>query len=254
MSAAAHLALLVFIGTHLTQAYVLPEQALHDIPPVEAILVPEPPPSVALPEPELRRLEPTLAPQGQLVTQPAPAPTPPIPAQAAPQKKKKDEDKALAAQPRLAAPNPTPLTVAPLNMAPVLRPPALPPTGVAARPAPGGANDDFTVKPSGQVEGGLRGALRASTVGCENRNTVALNGTEREKCDERVGARGTNAPVIAVGTELNRDKRGGLQSQADLVEAMRKYKQAAPPAGNASTTGQIGELLGAPKPRLGDRP
>ena len=127
MSAAAHLALLVFIGTHLTQAYVLPEQALHDIPPVEAILVPEPPPSVALPEPELRRLEPTLAPQGQLVTQPAPAPTPPIPAQAAPQKKKEDEDKALAAQPRLAAPNPTPLTFAPLNMAPVLRPPALPP-------------------------------------------------------------------------------------------------------------------------------
>ena len=182
------------------------------------------------------------------------APPAPQPAQASPQKKKEDEDKALAAQPRLAAPNPTPLTVAPLNMAPVLRPPALPPTGVAARPAPGGANDDFTVKPSGQVEGGLRGALRASTVGCENRNTVALNGTEREKCDERVGARGTNAPVIAVGTELNRDKRGSLQSQADLVEAMRKYKQAAPPAGNASTTGQIGELLGAPKPRLGDRP
>jgi hypothetical protein len=161
---------------------------------------------------------------------------------------------ALAAQPGLAAPNPATLTVAPLNMAPVLRPPAPPPTGVAARPAPGGANGDFTVKPSGLVEGGLRAALRASTVGCENRNTVALNGTEREKCDERVGARGANAPVIAVGTELNHDKRGSLQSQADLVEAMRMYKQSAPPAGTASTTGQIGEVLGAPKPRLGDRP
>jgi hypothetical protein len=79
------------------------------------------------------------------------------------------------------------------------------------------------VRPSGQVGGGLRGALR-QTVGCENRKAVALNKGERDTCDERAGERGANAPVMPVGTELSRDKRGRMQTQAEINEAMRTYK------------------------------
>ena len=189
-------------------------------------------------------------------TPPAAAPPAPRPAPPAPPKKKEDEDdKPIGrtappeAAPRQAAPNAAPLTVAPLPMAPVPRsatPPGAPSGGGANRPpGPGGANGDFRVRPSGVVEGGLRGALRGSTVGCDHRVGVALNRDERTACDERVGERGANAPAIAVGTELSRDKRGRMQTQTELNEAMRAYKGApATGAGPASTS--------APAPRVRD--
>ncbi len=182
----------------------------------------------------------------------SPDPAPPSPA---PPKKKEDEDDKPIGRtappnvaPRQAAPNAAPLTVAPLPMAPVPRSAAAPgaPSGGGARPAgPGGANGDFRVRPSGVIEGGLRGALRGSTVGCDHRVGVALNRDERTVCDERVGERGAKAPEIAVGTELSRDKRGRMQTQTELNEAMRAYRGAP-----ATNTGPASS--GAPAPRVRD--
>lgn len=180
---------------------------------------------------------------------PAPRPTPP-----APPKKKEDEDDQpigraapLTAAPRQAAPNAAPLTVAPLPMAPVPRSAAAPGApgagGGANRPAgPRGADGDFRVRPSGVVEGGLRGALRGSTVGCDHRTGVALNKDERIVCDERVGVRGANAAPMAVGTELSRDKQGRMQNQADVNEQMRTYKGA--PGTAAGQGPRIRDMIG----------
>jgi len=167
----------------------------------------------------------------------------------------KDKDKPIAratlnAQPRQVAPNaPLPSDVAPLNMAPVPRPAvaaAPPPAGGANRPPVGGANGDFTVRPQGLAPGALRGALRGSTVGCDNRNAVALNKTERTVCDERVGVRGANAPLLPVGTELNRDKQRDLGSQADLANRLREWKGSGVPVGTAAT---VAGTLGRERPK-----
>jgi hypothetical protein len=181
------------------------------------------------------------------------APTLPDPAS---QEDEEDEDRPIArtappnAAPRQVAPSAPPSTVAPLPMAPVPRPanPAGGPAPGGNRPPPpGGANGDFTVRPSGQVGGGLRGALRA-TVGCDNRNAVALNKGERNTCDEKAGERGANAPVMAVGTELSREKRGRMQTQAEINEAMRTYRTAPPSAGaptpQGSTAPRVRDLIG----------
>lgn len=128
-------------------------------------------------------------------------------------------------------------------MAPVPSPAA--PT-TAGRPPIGGANGDFTVRPQGQVSGSLRGALRASTVGCDNRAAVALNKGERTNCDERVGERGANAPFIPVGTELSKARRRELDSQADLNNRMRDWKASGMPTGTAAT---VPGILGAERPK-----
>ena len=187
---------------------------------------------------------------------PRPAPTPPAPAK----KKEEDEDDTpigrtapAAVAPRQAAPNAGPLTVAPLPMAPAPRsaaPAGAPSSGANRPPGPAGANGDFRVRPGGVVEGGLRGALRGSTVGCDHRNGVALNKDERTVCDERVGERGANAKPLAVGTELNRDKLGRMRSQAEINEAMRTYKGSNVPTGTAPTA--AGTLGNSPAPRIRD--
>jgi hypothetical protein len=206
------------------------------------------------------RVNPIVAPTLPEPAPPAVAPPAPQPAPPAPTRKKEedeDEDKPIArtappaAAPRQVAPSAAPSTVAPLQMAPVPRPasPSGAPPGAAGGanrpPPPGGANGDFTVRPSGQVGGGLRGALR-QTVGCENRNAVALNKGERNTCDERAGERGANAPVMAVGTELSREKRGRMQTQAEINEAMRTYKA------GAATSGSTPQGQGAAAPRVRD--
>jgi len=129
--------------------------------------------------------------------------------------------------------------VAPLNMAPTP-----PPAG--ARPPIGGANGDFTVRPQGLADGALRGALRGSTVGCDNRQAVALNKGERNNCDERVGVRGANAPFIPVGTELSKARRRELDSQADLNKRMREWKSSGMPTGTAAT---VSGILGQERPK-----
>ncbi len=186
-----------------------------------------------------------------VVAPPAPRPAPPAPD---PKKDEDDKDKPIArnappaAAPRQVAPNAAPLTVAPLQMAPTPRPASasggLPGAGASNRPPPpGGANGDFTVRPSGQIGGGLRGALR-QTVGCDNRNAVALNKGERNDCDETVGVRGANAPTMAVGTELSRDKQRRMQTQSEINEAMRTYK------GGPATSGSTPQGQAAPAPRI----
>ncbi len=188
------------------------------------------------------------------VPEPAPAVAPPAPRPAppSPTKKKEDEDEdrpisrnapTTTAQPRQVAPSAPPSTVAPLQMAPTPRAAAGGAPGGGNRPPPpGGANGDFRVRPSGVIEGGLRGALRGSTVGCDHRVGVALNKDERVTCDERVGERGAKAAPIAVGTELSRDKRGRMQTQAEINEAMRTYKTA--PAGAAPAAPRVRDLIG----------
>lgn len=185
------------------------------------------------------------------VAPPAPRPAPPAPA---PKKEEEDEDQPIArtappsVAPRQVAPSAPPSTVAPLPMAPVPRAAAPPGAAGGANrpPPPGGANGDFTVRPSGQIGGGLRGALRA-TVGCDNRNAVALNKGERNTCDESVGVRGANAPTIAVGTELDRDKFDRMRKQVETNEAMRTYRNGAG-AGGAAPQGnsapRIRDLVG----------
>jgi len=122
--------------------------------------------------------------------------------------------------------------------------PSPPPGG--ARPPIGGADGNFTVRPQGLADGALRGALRGSTVGCDNRQAVALNKTERTVCDERVGERGANAPFIPVGTELSRARRRELDSQADLANRMRDWKASQMPTGTAAT---VPGILGQERPK-----
>jgi hypothetical protein len=128
-------------------------------------------------------------------------------------------------------------------MAPVPRAAAPATTG---RPPIGGANGDFTVRPQGLADGALRGALRGSTVGCDNRTAVALNKGERTNCDERVGVRGANAPIIPVGTELSKARRRELDTQADLNNRMRDWKASQMPTGTAAT---VAGTLGQERPR-----
>ena len=227
-------------------------------PPLPFQTAPSTPSAVTANRPQLR-VSPTVAPTlpdpaPPVVAPPAPRPAPPAPA---PKKEDEDEDKPIArtapptAAPRQVAPNAAPLTVAPLQMAPTPRAAspagALPGAGASNRPPPpGGANGDFTVRPSGQVGGGLRGALR-QTVGCDNRNAVALNKGERNDCDESVGVRGANAPGIAVGTELDRDKFDRMRKQVETNDAARAYKNGtgvggAAPQGN--TAPRIRDLVG----------
>ena len=140
--------------------------------------------------------------------------------------------------------------VAPLDIVPVASPPvsARAAGGTNASPPLAGANGDFIVKPMPLVPGSLRSALRGSTVGCDNRNAVALNKAERSVCDDRIGVRGANAPYIPVGTELGRDDRRDFDTQADLARRLREWKAAqAPPGTGASETGING--LGPAKPK-----
>ena len=320
-SLAVHMAVLVYFGSQLTDAYRLPEpppEVIEPVEPMEAILVPPPEPPEPLP-PELRRLEPvpqptpqptpTQAPPAPVPTPtPTPAPprptpptptpprpTPPTPLQGPPapvtaanrpvvrvnptvtptlpdpappavappaprpappaptrEEDEDEEDRPIARTtpneaPRQVAPSAPPSTVSPLPMAPVPR--AAAPAGGAGRPPPpGGANGDFTVRSSGVVgSGGLRGVLR-STVGCDNRNAVALNKGERNTCDELAGERGARAAPIAVGTELSREKRGRMQTQAEINEAMRTYRTAPASAGTPTPQGsaapRVRDLVG----------
>jgi hypothetical protein len=228
-------------------------------PPLPFQAAPQTPSAVSANRPVVR-VNPVAAPTLPDPTPPAPpaaAPPAPRPAPPAPKKEEEDEDRPIArnapptASPRQVAPNAAPLTVAPLQMAPTPRAAspagALPGAGASNRPPPpGGANGDFTVRPSGQVGGGLRGALR-QTVGCDNRNAVALNKGERNTCDESVGVRGANAPGIAVGTELDRDKFDRMRKQVETNDAARAYKNGtgvggAAPQGNTSP--RIRDLVG----------
>ena len=247
-SLAIHMAMLLYFGSQLTDPYRLPEPSPEDLPPVEAYLLPpqelEPPPRPAPPAPVASLAAPMPA------LRPVPvAPITPV----------NDEDKdkpisratPLMAHPRQVAPSaPLPVDVAPLDMVPVASPPvsARAAGGTNASPPLAGANGDFIVKPMPLVPGSLRSALRGSTVGCDNRNAVALNKAERSVCDDRIGVRGANAPYIPVGTELGRDDRRDFDTQADLARRLREWKAAqAPPGTGASETGING--LGPAKPK-----
>jgi hypothetical protein len=236
-------------------------------PPVPTPAPPRPTPPTPAPAPRPTPAPPAPAPPAPPTPappNPAPAPpapprvAPPRPAPPVPLKKEEDEDRPVAratpsVQPRQVAPGaPLPTDVAPLNMAPVPRPaaPAVASGGTNRPPPPGGANGDFTVKPMGLAPGGLRAALRGSTVGCDNAKAVALNKTENTACVERVGERGAKAPLLAVGTELNRAKQRDMQSQADLANRMRDWKAAQVPTGAAKT---VAETLGQAKPALNGR-
>lgn len=212
-----------------------------------------PTPVTAASRPQVR-VNPVVAPTLPDPAPPAPSPAPPTPA---PKPDEEDEDRPIArtappgVAPRQVAPSAPPSTVAPLPMAPVPRAAApagaLPGAGAANRPPPpGGANGDFTVRPSGQVGGGLRGALR-QTVGCDNRNAVALNKGERNTCDESMGVRGADAPARAVGMELERAKADRLRKQVETNEAMRTYKGGTGVGGatpQANTAPRIRDLIG----------
>lgn len=116
------------------------------------------------------------------------------------------------------APTPSPV-VAPLPLAPPQgpAPPARRPDGVGA------------TAPVTAAGGDLRRALRGSTVGCANRDTVGLTLRERENCDDSYAKGRENDPFIQ--PPMDPGKRAAWDAESARRERARKRKEAPPPPG-----------------------
>lgn len=115
-----------------------------------------------------------------------------------------------------------PPAVSPLPMAPATglqRPAPAPGTGAGDHPAPLPA----------PAHGDLRRALRGSTVGCANRDTVGLTLREREGCDDAYARGREDAPFIEPPMEAG--KRAAYDAEAARKARIRKRKEAPPPQG-----------------------
>lgn len=95
-------------------------------------------------------------------------------------------------RPRLVVP------VAPTEVAPIPAPPAAP-------AAPAGARVSGPQLPP--EWNGLKGALRGSNVGCANRDRVGLNQAERDACNEKQGLAASQAKVLGLGIEAQKQGR-----------------------------------------------
>jgi hypothetical protein len=98
-------------------------------------------------------------------------------------------------------------------------------------PSPDAAGDAHAASLPGPSGGDLRGALRGSTVGCANRDTVGLTLREREGCDDRYATGRENDPFIE--PPMDTGKRAAWDAAAARKDRARKRKEAAPPPGIA---------------------
>ncbi len=120
------------------------------------------------------------------------------------------------------------LALDPAAVLPAVRSPF--PAGSPA-PSPDAAGDAHAAPLPGQSGGDLRGALRGSTVGCANRDTVGLTLREREGCDDRYATGRENDPFIE--PPMDTGKRAAWDAAAARKDRARKRKEAAPPPGIA---------------------
>lgn len=121
--------------------------------------------------------------------------------------------------PRRATLEQAPDDVAPLPLPAAPGPDRPPAAGLGLHPAP---------LPGVAHDGGLRGALRGSPVGCANRDTVGLTRREREACDDAWGKSRDQADIAA---PIDRDKREAWDAVAARKARARRRKEAPPPPG-----------------------
>lgn len=113
-----------------------------------------------------------------------------------------------------------------------------PPIGVQALP-PGlapGVDTPPAPRPA-SPQGDLRRALRGSTVGCANRDTVGLTRREREACDDSFGRRSVQTADIAA--PIDPAKRAAWNALAARREIARRRKEDPVPTG-IDPTGNAG--------------
>lgn len=139
-------------------------------------------------------------------------------------------------QPRQVSPLAPPSPIAPLPLAPALSPgSARPPGGFGVGEHPGPL--------PAQARGDLKRALRGSTVGCANRDTVGLTRREREACDEAFGRGAADARFIE--PPMDPAKRRAYDAVAARKAAERREREApltsaADPTNNAGGTSTTG--------------